>query len=284
VQQRLLGSLDDLEVMLMHQPIDEVLIALPIRSRYMEIQGVIRVCERVGVRAKYLADIFEHARSSPRYEESDAMHVVDLPVAADDYRLLIKRGIDVVGALLGLVMLSPVFVVAALAVTLTSPGPVLFRQERYGFNRRRFTMYKFRSMVANAEEMQSLFEDSNEAKGPIFKIRRDPRMTRVGRFLRRASIDELPQLFNVLQGQMSLVGPRPMSVRDVHRFSEAALMRRFSVRPGITGLWQVSGRSDLDFDEWIRLDLRYIDEWSLGLDLRILARTLPAVLQGTGAT
>jgi lipopolysaccharide/colanic/teichoic acid biosynthesis glycosyltransferase len=144
-------------------------------------------------------------------------------------------------------------------------------------------MFKFRTMVQNAEQLQHLYEVRNEAAGPVFKIRRDPRITPVGAFLRRTSIDELPQLLNVLIGDMSLVGPRPLPIRDVQLFNEAALMRRFSVRPGITCLWQVSGRSTLGFDDWIALDLRYIDQWSLGLDLVILARTVPAVLKGTGA-
>src|ERR1700679_1729736 len=138
-------------------------------------------------------------------------------------------------------------------------------------------------MVANAEDLMKNFEALNEAAGPIFKIKRDPRITRIGRLLRRSSLDELPQIFNVLKGDMALVGPRPMSLRDVHRFSEASLMRRFSVVPGITGLWQVSGRSNTDFDTWMRLDLQYIDQWSLGLDLRILLRTVSTVLAGTGA-
>lgn len=283
VQQRLLGTLEELEGLLMHAAVDEVLIALPMKSQYTQVQEVIRVCERVGVRAKYLADIFEHARTAPRFEASDAMRMVDMPVAADDGRLIIKRGIDLVGAAIGLLVLSPVMLIAAAAIKATSPGPIFFVQERYGYNRRRFKMYKFRSMVADAEQMQATVEGRNEAGGPIFKIRLDPRVTWVGRWLRRTSIDELPQLFNVIQGEMSLVGPRPMSTRDVHRFPEAALMRRFSVRPGITCSWQVSGRSNLPFDKWIQLDLQYIDEWSLSLDIRLLARTLPAVLRGTGA-
>jgi lipopolysaccharide/colanic/teichoic acid biosynthesis glycosyltransferase len=173
--------------------------------------------------------------------------------------------------------------VVALAIKLTSAGPIFFPGERYGYNRRRFRMLKFRTMVQNAEQLQHLYEDQNEAAGPIFKIREDPRITPIGKILRRTSIDELPQLLNVLLGDMSLVGPRPMSTRDVQRFAEAALMRRFSVRPGITCLWQVSGRSNLGFEDWIALDLRYIDHWSLGLDFRILAWTVPAVVKGTGA-
>jgi lipopolysaccharide/colanic/teichoic acid biosynthesis glycosyltransferase len=144
-------------------------------------------------------------------------------------------------------------------------------------------MYKLRTMFVNAETLQGDLEDRNEASGPVFKIREDPRITPVGRFLRRTSIDELPQLWNVLRGDMSLVGPRPLPVRDVQRFTEGALMRRFSVRPGVTGLWQVSARSSLDFEDWVRLDMQYIDDWSLTLDVRIMAMTLPAVLRGSGA-
>jgi exopolysaccharide biosynthesis polyprenyl glycosylphosphotransferase len=282
IQRRLLGDLGQLESLLMHRAIDEVLIALPMKSCYSEIQEAIRVCQRVGVRSRYLADIFEYTGNG-HANASDSPTVIDIPIAADDYRLLIKRMIDVLGATAGLILLSPLLLAVAIAIKVTSRGPVLFAGERYGYNRRRFRMYKFRSMVHNAEELQHLYEDRNEVEGPIFKIREDPRITPLGRILRRTSIDELPQLYNVLIGDMSLVGPRPMATRDVQQFTEAALMRRFSVRPGITCLWQVSGRSNLGFDDWIALDLRYIDQWSLVLDLLILVRTVPAVLKGTGA-
>jgi len=197
--------------------------------------------------------------------------------------MLLKRWVDIsIGGLAFLAVL-PVLVLAALTIKLTSPGPIIFAQERYGLNKRRFKMYKLRTMVDGAEAQQELLESFNEASGPVFKIREDPRLTPVGKILRRLSIDEMAQLLNVLRGEMSLVGPRPLPIRDVSRFSEPALMRRFSVYPGITGLWQVSGRCDVDFDNWIRLDLKYIDEWSLGMDLRILLRTVPAVLDGKGA-
>ena len=161
--------------------------------------------------------------------------------------------------------------------------PILFLQERVGHHGRRFRMFKFRTMVVNAEALQAQLEDKNEAQGPVFKIKNDPRITSIGRFLRKTSIDELPQLFNVLRGDMSLVGPRPLPERDVARFSEASLLRRFSVKPGLTCLWQVSGRSNTDFEHWIKQDLQYIDEWSLGLDLAILFKTMPAVVKGRGA-
>jgi len=196
---------------------------------------------------------------------------------------VIKRLLDIAGSLIGLCLLSPVFLAIAIAIKLTSKGPVFFAQDRFGYRRRLFRMYKFRSMVSNAPELMAQLEKHNEAKGPIFKIRRDPRITPLGRFLRASSLDELPQLWNVLVGNMSLVGPRPMSVRDVLLFSEATLMRRFTVKPGITGLWQVSGRSTLGFEKWIEMDFNYIDTWSLALDFQILARTVRAVFKGTGA-
>jgi lipopolysaccharide/colanic/teichoic acid biosynthesis glycosyltransferase len=174
-------------------------------------------------------------------------------------------------------------IAAAIAVHLSSGGPILFVQTRYGRNRKRFPMFKFRSMVIDAEQRQAELETMNEAQGPVFKLKSDPRVTRVGTFLRRTSIDELPQLFNVLRGEMSLVGPRPLPLRDVSRFEESWLLRRFSVRPGITCLWQIKGRSETTFDQWIEQDLTYIDHWSLGLDLKILLMTIPAVLRGSGA-
>jgi lipopolysaccharide/colanic/teichoic acid biosynthesis glycosyltransferase len=171
----------------------------------------------------------------------------------------------------------------AAMIKLTSPGSALFTQERFGLRKSRFRMYKFRTMVQNADLLQTSLEDQNEKVGPIFKMKRDPRITPLGRLLRISSIDELPQLLNVVRGDMSLVGPRPMSVRDVSRFTEPSLMRRFSVRPGITCMWQVNGRSNTTFAQWMELDLKYIDSWSLWLDFSILVRTVPAVMLGRGA-
>jgi len=195
----------------------------------------------------------------------------------------LKRALDVVIASVGLVLVAPICIAICAVIKLTSPGPVFFIQKRYGYRRRLFPLCKFRSMVFNAPELMASLESQNEAHGPIFKIRNDPRITSVGRFLRRTSLDELPQLWNVLVGDMSLVGPRPMSIRDVSLFTETQLMRRFSVRPGITGIWQISGRSSLSFEQWMTLDFVYLDEWSLSLDLKILALTIPAVLKRSGA-
>jgi exopolysaccharide biosynthesis polyprenyl glycosylphosphotransferase len=260
-----------------------VLIALPQRSRYAEIQQTIDLCEEAGVQVKYLADAFRVSLARPSYDPSDHLPVITMQMVNDDYRLGVKRVIDVVGATVALAAISPLMLATAIAIKWTSPGPVFFAQERYGRNKHRIRMYKFRTMVADAEALQQTLEAQNEAVGPIFKIRDDPRLTPLGRLLRRFSIDELPQLWNVLRGEMSLVGPRPMSLRDVSLFSKAALMRRFSVTPGITGLWQVSGRSNLPFDQWIALDLAYIDRWSIWLDLKILLRTPWAVLTADGA-
>jgi lipopolysaccharide/colanic/teichoic acid biosynthesis glycosyltransferase len=182
-----------------------------------------------------------------------------------------------------IVPLLPVMGLIALAIKLDSTGPIFFRQERVGLHKRRFRMLKFRTMVPDADRRQAEVEHLNEAQGPIFKIANDPRITRVGRFLRRSSLDELPQIFHVLTGEMSLVGPRPMSLRDVDLFDQGIQRKRFSVKPGLTCLWQVSGRSNLPFSKWLELDLYYIEHWSLGLDLKILVKTVPAVLSGTGA-
>jgi exopolysaccharide biosynthesis polyprenyl glycosylphosphotransferase len=263
--------------------VDEVYVALPMRSRYAEIEAALQICERTGVPVKWLSDVFESARGR-RFEMTANGDVVSITDEHDHGRLMMKRLIDVIGAAVGLVVLTPVIAAAALAIKATSRGPVLYVQDRYGLYRRRFQMYKLRTMVEDADGLQGSLEDRNEASGPVFKIKDDPRITPVGRFLRRTSIDEIPQLVNVLRGEMSLVGPRPLPLRDVDRFTEAALVRRFGVRPGLTCLWQISGRSELGFDRWIELDLQYIDEWSLGLDLKIILKTVPAVIMGAGAS
>jgi exopolysaccharide biosynthesis polyprenyl glycosylphosphotransferase len=194
-----------------------------------------------------------------------------------------KRVIDVIGASLLLILLSPVLVAAAIAVRLGSPGPVLFRQTRCGLNGRQFEMLKLRSMVADAESRRVALLELNEMGGPVFKIQNDPRVTLVGRFIRRWSIDELPQIWNVLRGDMSLVGPRPPIPEEVAEY-RASDRRRLSMRPGLTCLWQIAGRNTIGFDDWVKLDLQYIDSWSLALDLWILLRTPAAVLKRTGAS
>src|SRR5262249_23712319 len=197
--------------------------------------------------------------------------------------LAAKRIVDIVGAIVLTVVGVPLFVVIGLLVRLTSTGPIIFRQERAGFHGRRFWMYKFRTMVDGAEQMRDQVAHLNQRTGPIFKASDDPRLTAVGSFLRKLSLDELPQLINVLKGEMSLVGPRPLPVYEARRI-KGPERRRLAMWPGITGLWQVSGRNAVDFEGWMRLDMAYVDGWSLGLDLWILLRTIPAVLRGDGAS
>lgn len=279
-----LGTIADLEVLLMREHIDEVLVALPVRSFYEEIRQVLMLCEETGVRSQYFSDLFQTSVTKRRAPEGENAERVVLHMVHSDVRQIIKRGVDLFGAVIGLVVLSPVLLVIMALIRVSSPGPIFFSQVRYGLNKRRFPMFKFRSMVPDAEAQQAKLEHLNEAGGPVFKIKHDPRITPIGRLLRKTSLDELPQLWNVVRGEMSLVGPRPLPMRDVSNFSDLSLVRRFSVKPGMTGLWQVSGRSDTTFDGWIKLDLYYIDHWSLMMDAHILLRTLPAVLRGSGAS
>jgi exopolysaccharide biosynthesis polyprenyl glycosylphosphotransferase len=280
-----LGSIAKLEELLKNLPIETVLIALPIRSMYSTSLRVAGICEAVGVEVTYMTDVFGGgSQQSSRGSASAHVPLAVLRRRQFGMRHLVKRGLDLAVAALLLCFLAPVLAVIAIAVRLSSPGPVLFVQQRYGMHRRRFGMYKFRTMVADAEARQADLEAMNEAQGPVFKIKKDPRVTSVGGFLRKTSLDELPQLWNVMRGEMSLVGPRPLPVRDVGLFEESWLLRRFSVPAGLTCLWQVSGRSDTGVLEWIRQDLDYIDRWSLTLDFKILLNTVPAVLRGKGAS
>jgi exopolysaccharide biosynthesis polyprenyl glycosylphosphotransferase len=205
------------------------------------------------------------------------------PVSLTGVQALAKRTFDIGLTAIGMVIGLPLFAAVALAVKLSSRGPVFFRQERVGYHGRPFTMLKFRTMVVDAEAMLDGLMEQNEATGPLFKIKGDPRVTPVGRFLRKWSLDELPQLWNVLVGDMSLVGPRPPLAREVAQY-EDWMMSRLEVRPGLTGLWQVSGRSDLPFDDYVRLDLFYIENWSLAYDLFIIAKSVPMLVTGRGAS
>jgi exopolysaccharide biosynthesis polyprenyl glycosylphosphotransferase len=282
IAQRYMGTLDDLDRIILNEVVDLILIAMPIQSCYPLMQRAVHIAESSGVQVLYLDDIYSTRRVSQNAQGDLFRQLVE---DQDHYLffLAVKRLVDIVGSLIGLIILFPLLLAIAIAVKCTSRGPILFRQERYGYRRRRFKMLKFRSMIHNAEHLLSDLEHANEAAGPIFKMRNDPRITPLGKRLRRLSLDELPQLWNVLVGDMSLVGPRPMSVRDVSLFDDASLMRRFSVRPGITGLWQVSGRSNTGFDHWIAMDNHYIDKRSLAADARILAQTIGAVIKGHGA-
>ena len=264
--------------------VDEVATYLPLRS-------FLRTCRAGGrtLRSAWHSDSvrYRHLQLEfrPLAHRGFRSGPADRPYGSEYEALpmVLKRFLDIVMSFALLILLSPVFIVAALLVKLSSAGPVFFSQERIGLNKRRFLTYKFRTMIPNAEQMISQLEHLNEVSGPVFKIKNDPRLSPVGKLLRRTSIDELPQLFNVLKGDMSLVGPRPMAVRDYEGFSEDWQRRRFSVRPGITCLWQINGRSSISFQQWMELDMQYIEQWSIWLDLKILVRTIPAVMRGTGA-
>ncbi len=277
-------SFDDLSEYLRRNVVDEVANYLPLRSFYEHSSRIAALCEQHGIFMRFDPEIFDLKIARACAEELDGRtHITAYSSPRDGWPVLVKRILDVALSLALLVILAPVLVAIGLMIKLTSAGPVLFRQQRIGRNKRRFFIYKFRTMVPNAEKLLPALEVLNEAAGPVFKIRNDPRLTPLGRLLRRASLDELPQLFNVLRGDMSLVGPRPLPLRDYEGFDQDWQRRRFSVRPGITCLWQVNGRSDIGFDHWMKLDLQYLDEWSIWLDLKILAQTIPAVLRGSGA-
>jgi exopolysaccharide biosynthesis polyprenyl glycosylphosphotransferase len=250
-----------------------------------KVEEAIRACELEGVEVWLKADFIRTELSRTSFATlGDRPFIVFRAAPEASWQSLAKQLMDFVGAAVLLAALSPLLVVLTGVVRFTSPGPVLFRQKRAGLNGRPFTMLKFRTMVTNAEQLKQELEVLNEMSGPVFKITEDPRITPVGRFLRKYSLDELPQLFNVFVGDMSLVGPRPLPVDEVARFDDVAHRRRLSMRPGLTCLWQVSGRSEMtDFVEWVRLDLQYIDNWSLWLDFKILLRTIPAVFSGSGA-
>jgi len=280
----LVSDLQSLAEFLRRNVVDEIAIYLPLRSFYEHSLSAAALCEQHGIIMRFNGDIFGLKKSRSILEEFDGDHQVATYAGVTAWGPLVaKRVLDVVFSLILILSLSPLFVIAALLIKFSSDGPILFRQERLGLNKRRFPIFKFRTMVPHAEMLLAGLEKQNEVSGPVFKIKKDPRITPTGRFLRRTSIDELPQLFNVLKGDMSLVGPRPLPVRDYEGFNEDWQRRRFSVRPGITCVWQVSGRSSIPFEQWMKMDLQYMDEWSLWLDMKILARTVSAVLKGSGA-
>ncbi|MCA9705240.1 MAG: sugar transferase [Myxococcales bacterium] len=280
-----LGYVGSLASLLDRQPVDEVVFAVP--GKHPEIlRDAMAACEVRGV------DVLVHL--PPTVPSKGTMAIAN--VSGFDYPLLnlrrtptseaklaAKRMLDFCGALFGIILTSPVMLAAAIAIRVTDPGPVLFRQVRAGRNGRTFTMLKFRSMVMDAEKRKAELMHLNEMDGPVFKITHDPRITAVGRFIRKTSIDELPQLFNILLGDMSLVGPRPPLPSEVEQY-KGWQRRRLSVKPGLTGMWQVSGRNQIDFEEWMQMDLDYIDNWSLWLDIKIILKTVPAVVLRSGAS
>jgi exopolysaccharide biosynthesis polyprenyl glycosylphosphotransferase len=274
-------KLMDVPSLLRDRVVDEVIVALP-RSMLGTLGPLVSACAAAGIPVTLLTDLFGDFLPPPRVTRFDTLNALTFaPIHHSPVKLAVKRAVDVVGAAAILAVSAPVLAAAAAAIRLTSPGPVFFRQERCGVNGRRFEILKLRTMVPDAEQRLIDLLPLNEMDGPVFKLKADPRITPVGRFLRRYSLDELPQLWNVLRGDMSLVGPRPPLPHEVSQY-ETAERRRLSMRPGLTCLWQVSGRNEIGFDDWVRLDLEYIDGWCLALDLKILVRTLPAVVSGSG--
>jgi exopolysaccharide biosynthesis polyprenyl glycosylphosphotransferase len=256
------------------------------RGSFDSVEAAIKACELEGVEVWLVADFFRTQISRTSFDDFYGQPILVFRTAPEaSWQGILKQLFDFVGALVLMVIgLFTILIPIAILVRLTSPGPIFFRQQRSGLNGRPFMLYKFRTMVSNAEQLKHELAAMNEMTGPVFKVTNDPRITPVGRFLRKYSFDELPQLLNVLRGEMSLVGPRPLPVDEVKRFNDLAHRRRLSVKPGITCLWQISGRNDVkDFQDWVRLDLEYIDNWSLWLDFKILCRTVPVVLIGTGA-
>jgi exopolysaccharide biosynthesis polyprenyl glycosylphosphotransferase len=273
-----------LERCLSEHSVDEVIVCLESSSQHIDAANILHVCQDFGVIVRFPDALFDLVHTSATTEAfRGTMITTFFPRTSDEVSLAVKRSIDMVVSAVLLLVLSPLFLVVAILIRVTSPGPVFFTKRMLGQNRRPFTIVKFRTMIPGADKMMDQLASRNEETGAGFKIRNDPRVTRIGRFLRRTSIDELPQLWNVLRGEMSLVGPRPLCQWEYDRIADVWVKRRFSVKPGLTGLWQVSGRSKIPFDGRIRLDLEYIDNWNLLLDCRLLLRTIPAVLTGRGA-
>jgi exopolysaccharide biosynthesis polyprenyl glycosylphosphotransferase len=279
---RKLGELDALPEMLVAEAVDEVIITLPANHR-QRIQKIIRQCQQAAVRPRIVPDFYQLSLNQVDMDLLAGIPLIGVrELSLGHGARAVKRAIDVVGAVVGLIVFAPVMAIVALAIRLESPGPVLFRQERLGEDEHPFRVVKFRSMRQGAEKELSALMDRNEADGPLFKMRDDPRLTSVGRWIRRTSLDELPQFVNVLRGELSLVGPRPPLASEVALY-ETWQRKRLAIKPGVTGLWQVSGRSDLTFDEMCLLDIYYIENWSLWLDLRIILRTIPQFLMSRGA-
>jgi exopolysaccharide biosynthesis polyprenyl glycosylphosphotransferase len=281
VTRPILGALGDLEDVIHAQVVDEVAICLPV-SQWARIDEIARLCEEEGKIVRIPIYVLEHTLSTGRVEEVAGLPIYSIVTGPDRVLgLVAKRAVDIVGAVLLLVVLLPLAIAIAIAIRLDSPGPVHFRQRRVGLHGRTVEVVKFRSMARDAEDRRDGLADRNEIQGHAFKVTDDPRITRVGRWLRRMSLDELPQLWNVLRGEMSLVGPRPPLPSEVSGY-DIWHRRRLSMKPGMTGLWQVRARREPDFDRWVEDDLEYIDRWSLWLDMRIMLRTIPAVLGREG--
>lgn len=278
------GSLQQLPHILEHGTIDEVLIGLPLRRRIYDIILATRMCRDIGVVTRVIPDPkYASLFRSSQVERYEGDYIITFFRENLLMQLLLKRLMDIGISLTMIALISPLLLTVAIGVKLTSKGPVFFAQERVGMNKRRFNLLKFRSMVIDAEKIKQSLQHLNEVDGPVFKIKNDPRVTKIGRFIRKTSIDELPQLINVLKGEMSLVGPRPPLESEVEKY-DWLFRKRLAIKPGITCLWQVMGRNNLSFEEWMKLDKDYVNNWSILLDLKILLMTVPVVLTGKGAS
>ena len=281
---KVLGLLGNLRNILTEVRVDEIIVCLPVEARFSDIAMIVQHARDLGIVVRLMPEFADGTLlKNLHVEEFEDEYVVTLFREQMLMQLLVKRLIDAALSIAVLIILFPLMVVVAILIKLTSPGPVLFVQNRVGMNQRQFKLYKFRSMVADAEERKFAIAHLNERDGPAFKIENDPRITRIGRFLRKTSIDELPQLFNVLSGEMSLVGPRPPLPEEVKRYAWL-FRKRLSVKPGVTCIWQISGRNNVSFDRWMEMDHEYIENWSLWLDLKILLITIPVVLFSKGAS
>ena len=280
---KVIGDLDFIPDVLLSTAVDHVIFIVP-RSSLDKIQPIILNCETLGVSVSVAADLFQTQFTKLRQDSMLGFPLLTFETTSDKHQeLIFKRIFDIIVSALGLIVVAPLFALIAVLIRLTSDGPAVFSQERCSVNGRRFKLYKFRTMDKDAEGKLDDLLAHNQMEGPAFKMDNDPRVTPVGKFLRKSSLDELPQLYNVLRGDMSLIGPRPPLPKEVEKY-DFWQRRRLSMRPGITCLWQVSGRNKItDFDEWARLDLKYIDEWSMMLDAKILLKTVPTVLCGIGA-
>lgn len=278
------GVVSGLRTTLTRERVDEIVVCLPMDARFSDITMIVQHARDLGIVVRLMPDFADGTLlRNLHIEEFEDEYVVTLFREQMLAQLLMKRVLDTALSIIVLIMLSPLMLLVALLIKLTSPGPVFFSQNRVGMNQRQFRLYKFRSMVADAEARKLELQHLNERDGPAFKMENDPRTTRIGRFIRKTSIDELPQLFNVLSGEMSLVGPRPPLPDEVKRY-EWLFRKRLSVKPGITCIWQISGRNNVSFDRWMEMDHEYVENWSLWLDLKILFMTVPAVLFSRGAS
>jgi exopolysaccharide biosynthesis polyprenyl glycosylphosphotransferase len=273
-------DLKNLSDYLSDQVVDEIVVALPLATVTRDAPELLGVLQEEGLTVRFLSSAISPAGTM---DASDEVVMTIHHGSLEGKHHILKRALDLSFSCLLLIALSPLLLVSSLLVGATSRGPIFFTQERIGLNGRRFRVIKFRTMVTDAEERLEEVRHLNETQGPTFKSSVDPRITQIGRLLRQTSIDELPQLINVLRGEMSLVGPRPLPLADTEGFGENRYQRRFSIRPGLTGLWQVSGRNSIPYERWMELDLMYVDHWSLRLDLEIMARTIPTILGRKGA-